>query len=330
MYVPKIKLTSRFLFAVLVVCATFDSFADEREYEDDKDQNEVELCGQPDPILSTADFNGDGIVDKLDKLLVTKAVDRDLYIAFYDINADGELDKKDIEQTEEASGMPSSILDRQKSFLFHQVKQFQHVDSKAELNAMLFRQGTGALAGHGEHWQNEISYLTLIGQETPNPMRAEGLNVDKDTGKVHALFWGKAALPVFANGATDFPKIPGDWMNSQVIAFADNAPRFTNSTDEVWHTHAGLCSTAEATENGVKLHLNQHTTFLECQALPSIWKTPENPYNGWFNIWMIHAWMFDLNPNGFFAGTHPCLDQDAISEHEINGDREVPHFFRHH
>ena len=48
------------------------------------------------------------------------------------------------------------------------------------------------------------------------------------------------------------------------------------------------------------------------------------------NFWMLHVWLFDLNPNGVFGGTHPCVDPDAPPESSINGDREVPPFFAHH
>jgi len=42
---------------------------------------------------------------------------------------------------------------------------------------------------------------------------------------------------------------------------------------------------------------------------------------------MLHVWMFNLNPNGIFAGTHPDVDPDSVSEESLNGDREVPMFF---
>jgi len=34
----------------------------------------------------------------------------------------------------------------------------------------------------------------------------------------------------------------------------------------------------------------------------------------WANFWMVHFWMFDLNPLGTFAGWHPCIEHDAPPE----------------
>ena len=46
------------------------------------------------------------------------------------------------------------------------------------------------------------------------------------------------------------------------------------------------------------------------------------------NVWMLHMWMFDLNPNGLFGGTHPDVDPQAPGEEIINGGREVPMWFQ--
>jgi hypothetical protein len=44
---------------------------------------------------------------------------------------------------------------------------------------------------------------------------------------------------------------------------------------------------------------------------------------------MIRVWLFDLNPNGPFGGTHPCFAQDGVSDEEVIEGREVPDFFQH-
>ncbi|NRB39903.1 MAG: hypothetical protein HRU20_15785 [Pseudomonadales bacterium] len=123
------------------------------------------------------------------------------------------------------------------------------------------------------------------------------------------------------------------WMNERVQAFYGHSPKFTESVDEIWHTHAGLCAVTEA--DGTPA-LHQHTTFLECQQYENIAPDPiaVNPETGepimgnlWVNMWMGHLWMFNLNPEGIFAGTHPHVDPDAIPESSINDGREVPMFF---
>ena len=283
------------------------------------------ICqGAAQPILSVADFDGSGVVDENDIVLLEKAERRGSYYAFYDINVDGKLDDEDIKRAKTDLGMPSVVSDRLLALLFHRVKQFQIMDSRQELNATGFFETTSSLAGHGEHWTNYVD------GDQQSFLRPIGLNVPKNEDAVKGLFWAIDAVPVFENGATDYPTPGGEWETQRVVAFSGQPPHYTGRTDEMWHTHAGLCITVEMLDNGPELVLNQFTTFAECQARPSLAKDPRTGYNTWENLWMLHAWMFDLNPNGLFANTHPCVDPDSPPESVINGDREVPPFFSHH
>ncbi|WP_455203523.1 dockerin type I domain-containing protein [Kaarinaea lacus] len=283
------------------------------------------ICnGGAKPVLSVADFDANGVVNADDMLLIKKAIKRENYYAFYDVNVDGELDKKDLRRARQDLGMQSTLIDRQLALLFHRVKQYQLVDSKQELQATGFYQIAGSLAGHGEHWTDQVDPVE------GDFWRPNGLNVPKNGKSVKGVFWAVDAVPVFENGATDYPLPGGEWETQRVVEFAQHAPKFTVSDEEKWHTHAGLCITVEMRSAGPELVLNQHTTFAECQALPSLVKRPGTDYNFWDNIWMLHAWMFDLNPNGIFANTHPCVDPDSPTEDTINGDRPVPPFFQHH
>ena len=283
------------------------------------------------PILTVTDFNGDGIVSESDIVILKSVLKKRQYYAFYDVNADGRLNQLDLVQAKQQLNTQSTIVDQQLARLFHQVKQFQIMDSKEEIAASGFRKFTPPLSGHGEHWTNQAAGLAILGLTNSNFYQAEGLNVSDATNRVHGLFWGQAAIPIFENGATDYPQPGGEWQTSRVIAFAGQPPKFTASHHETWHTHGGLCVTSKLTDEDEKFELNQHTTFAECQAIPSHVKSVLNPNNNiWVNIWMLHAWMFDLNPNGFFAGEHPCVDPLAPPEHTINGGRPVPEFFQHH
>jgi hypothetical protein len=295
------------------------------DIDDVKHKHDHDICtGAAQPILSVADFDGNGIVDDNDIILIKKVEKRDIYYAFYDINVDGELDEEDIKRAKMDLGLESTIADRWLALLFHRVKQYQLYDSPQEATATGFYKITYSLAGHGEHWTN------IVDGEDETFLRPAGLNVTKKEGFVKGVFWAIDAAPVFEGGATDYPTPGGEWETQRVVAYADQPPRFTGRPDEKWHTHAGLCITVEMMDTGPELVVNQHTTFAECQARPSLIKDPQTGYNSWRNLWMLHAWMFDLNPNGFFANTHPCVDPDSPPEEVINGDREVPPFFDHH
>ncbi|NRB41490.1 MAG: hypothetical protein HRU20_23965 [Pseudomonadales bacterium] len=52
--------------------------------------------------------------------------------------------------------------------------------------------------------------------------------------------------------------------------------------------------------------------------------------NLWVNIWMLHAWIYDLNPMGLFSGTHPHVDPNATPESSRRDGREVPMYFMMH
>ena len=291
---------------------------------DDDDDDDREICrGEAAPILTVSDFDGNGLVDENDILLLKNTKKREIYYAFYDINVDGKIDRRDLRYAQSDLGKSSTFLDQQLARLFHRTKQFQLVDGNVEIAAMGYIKFAEALSGHGEHW-SDITTEHRPGFLTPN-----GLNVAASDQKAMGLYWGIDAIPVFENGATDYPNSGGEWMDSRVIAFAGHPQKFTGSPDEKWHTHAGLCFTVEMGESQAKIVLNQHTTFMQCQSLPTLVKTAGD-YNLWANIWMLHAWVFDLNPNGVFANTHPCADPNAPAEESINGGREVPEFFQHH
>jgi len=290
-------------------------------YAGDNDQT---ICGAVKPLLSVADFNGNGIVDQDDIKLITNAKKKELYFALFDVDTNGKVDDEDISIVTGQLGLTSQPIDQQLAFLFNRNKQFQLVEDSSELTAMGYFEIVSSLAGHGEHWDDFVDPVDA------NFLRPNGLNVPKANNSVSGVFWFVDAAPVFEFGATDYPTPGGEWETQQVIAFDGAAPKIFASPHEHWHTHAGLCTTVEMGATGPEIIVNQHMTFSQCQELPSLAKDSVTGDNFWANVWMLHAWLFDLNPNGVFGGTHPCVDPDSPSEDVINGGREVPPFFEHH
>jgi len=310
------KLLSSCIIFTLSLCST-PLFAD----DDDHDRT---ICGAVKPLLSVADFNGNGIVDQDDVKLIKSAKKKELYFALYDVDTNGKVDDEDITIVTGQLGLTSQPIDQQFAFLFNRNKQFQLVEDSREIAAMGYFEVASSLAGHGEHWDDFVDPVTA------NYLRPNGLNVPKAHDSVSGVFWLADATPVFEFGATDYPTPGGEWEAQRVIAFNGAPPKIFASPHEHWHTHAALCTTVEMGASGPEIILNQHMTFAQCQELPSLVKDPDTGYNHWRNIWMLHAWLFDLNPNGVFGNTHPCVDPDSPSEDMINGDREVPPFFEHH
>lgn len=285
-------------------------------------------CGaEATPLLSVADFDADGIVTGKDIKDLVNHKNSGTYYALYDRNADGVLDAHDVHTATKDMKRESTEMDRKLAKLYQQAKALQTASGAEQLTALGFTQITGALAGHGVHWTNTSSDLPIA-----------GINVLEDGSAVKAVYFGNDALPLFNDSSAetgistlDYPSFPGAWMYERVQAFGSPPPAEPNVDLKLWHTHAGLCITMQDLGTGPKFVLDQHTSFMECQVIPSLVQVEygDQLVNAWFNIWMLHGWIFDLNPAGVFAGTHPCVDQHAPLESEINGDREVPPFFQH-
>ncbi len=298
-------------------------------------------CGDPlSPILQTADFNGDGEVNGRDIAMLAKDHARGSYKSLYDLDADGVVDVDDITLASHAAGAVSSETDQQLAQMYQRFKHLQDLAGIEEISAMGYASFGGTLAFHGDHYMNQAGQLAIAGFRDADPLIAEGLNVVSDGSDVPGIFWSQAAVPLFHDPSApgglstlDWPAPEGVWNYERVQAFANTPPDFFPGTEEDrWHTHAGICLTIVDHGSGPEWEANQHVSNAECQALPNLAPVEFNGQlvNMWANFWMLHVWMFDLNPNGLFANTHPCIDPDGPSESDINGDREIPPFFQHH
>ena len=321
--------------------------------------NHDEEMPEPQALLSVADFNGDGVVNQRDISKIARAVREGVYYAFYDHNADGKLNRRDIDEAIHDIGLESSDLDQYIAMMF---ARFGYLQTKTgeDIYGPLDKGGyipfTISLAGHGTHW---MSYTALEAMTKAAPdgrligkanfQSVEGLNILDDGSQIKGLFWGEIAKPLFfkdpANpdpddlSSLDWPRPGGIWQDRRVQAFDGEPPSFTGSDEERWHTHAGLCNIMDPDTGELSLH--QHTSFNECQAYENhpAWQTVigHDPVTGeaimgniWGNIWMIHMWLFDLNPYGFFAGLNPDADPCSPMEETINEDREIPMWFHMH
>lgn len=298
---------------------------------------ESSTCGQTvaHPLTSVADFDANGIVNGKDIATLAKNIGNGkAYYALYDRNADGVLDDKDVELASKDMNKASSAVDQELAIMYNRFKAIQTVRGDEELSSLGYSPIPVALKGHGVHWLNLDGMASMMGYKLPDPEIAEGLNVSTDEKRVHALFWAAPASPVFDNGATDYPD-GESWKDARVIAFDNMPTHITSSSDEMWHKHGGLCMPLsyaydDQGNQTVTGEAHQFTTYNECQAMPGDVSMMSDGSNLWANFWMIHIWLYDLNPNGLFAGNHPCVEVDAPSDETISGDREVPEFFADH
>jgi len=296
-------------------------------------------CGDPaQPLLSVSDFNGDGNVTRKDINMLMHAIHEHEYFAVYDRDGDGNLNYTDLHLAKHDLHSTSSATDQQVARMYQRFRHFQSVSGFAEVQSMNYQPMGGVLALHGQHWANTASLLAINGFREADPFIAEGINVLSDGSDVVALFWGDQAVPLFNDPSApdglstlDWPDPTGVWNFERVQAFSDSPPDFFPDTEaDKWHKHPGACITMDDVGNGPEWLIYQHMSNAECQALPNLQKVEFNGQliNPWGNFWMLHAWLYELNPKGVFGNVHPCVDPDGPSEDDINGGRVVPPFFQ--
>ena len=301
------------------------------------------MCGdQAPPLLSVADFDADGKVTAKDIISLKTVIKDDVYYALYDRNGDGVLNHADISLAARDMNSSSSQTDIDLANMYLRFQDLQNISGFDTIKSMGFEALGGPLAFHGQHWMTWKALFSVAGFSSADPMQVEGLNILSDGSDIPALFWGEAATPLFHDDMAesglsklDWPSLTGEWIYKRVQEFEDSPPDFFPDTDQdKWHKHAGLCITQTDEGNGPRWNIDQHLSKAECDAKPNLKKVYNfnigRYVNLWGNIWMLHVWQYDLNPNGVFANTHPCIEPDAASENDINGDRVVPHFFQHH
>lgn len=275
-----------------------------------------------DPLLSVSDFNGDGTVDGRDLKLFQTAIQTGVYKSLFDRNADGALDQQDFDLVSSDIGKASSVFDQELVGWYSLAQNLEHA-TPAQLLDQGYLKLLASLEGHGEHWQHRDCFSV----PQPSTDRICGLNVDQ--GRVVGVYFISYATPLFQDSSQhptglstlDYPD-GKKWKKKCVKRYAEDPPVVTSSPDETWHTHPASCFTMD--ENSEPFIVT-HTTFQDCQAdYPN---RPGTTENRWSNVYMVHMWMFKLNPCGFFGNLHPCVAQGAKSEDEINGKCEVPDWF---
>jgi len=220
------------------------------------------------PLLSVADFSGDGLVNNRDLMLLGKVIKNKQYIAYFDINADGRINARDLDQANQDLGKASSKMDQDISKVYWGTTQYRHL-GQAALDA--YEPATQVVSGHGRHWMNERLLKLAKSPATPLLKSPTGLNYD-ESGKLMAVFWGQpTAYPV------------GSLPPPQMF-----------SPPQMWHGHNHACFKNYGLIDKVKY--SEDVDPAQCGL--------EGGESGTF--YMMHLWLYRLNPNGAFAMEHPC------------------------
>ncbi|MFQ5645104.1 MAG: dockerin type I domain-containing protein [Thiogranum sp.] len=220
------------------------------------------------PLLSVADFSGDGLVNNRDLALLGRVIQNNHYIAFYDRNTDGHINARDLDLANQDLGKASSDMDRDIAGVYWGTTSYRNL-GQAALDG--YEPATQVVAGHGRHWTQARLFREATYPDNPKLNTPAGLNYDED-GVLQAVFWGQPTA--YPTGSLPPPRI------------------FSQS--QTWHGHNQACVTNYGLIENVKY--SENVDPAQCESSGGESDT----------FYMLHLWLYRLNPNGAFAMTHPC------------------------
>ena len=239
------------------------------------------------PLLSVADFNADGIVNNLDLILIAGVIKNDQYIAYFDRNADGHVDAVDFNITNQEMGRNSTQLDREIAEVYWATTPYRHLGQAALDGYVPF---TPVVVGHGQHWLQPITFIQSAFPNEPQRSNPEGLNYDA-SGNLLAVYWGSPTQTDADGFITSAP--PGS-------LFTEDAA----NPQAMWHAHERTCT--------INLGFIDYAIVIS-DIDPAVCREKQGLSDGApSSFYMMHLWLYYLNPEGAFNMTHPCAGEGGI------------------
>jgi len=273
------------------------------------DQDMEMDCPGPAPIMEVGDFDGDGRVTLKDlHELIHVTLSRD-YAAFWDMNADGRLDGRDIAAVAHNLFRVGTPRDAQMAALWRTTSPYRNMANATAAGYVPF---TPDLMGHGIHFANFNLILSWGarasdgGQYHFHADQPEGLNYTADGRLVAAFYYQPGAVDLSTVGQ---PVPPTTYYKALPVR-----PSFDGVMEDNWHDHVGPCfGGATSPVPG----FDQCMTLQECKGPGSV-PFPASlggagPTGGVYGqLWsagfhMLHVWLFEYNACGPFAG----LDEEV-------------------
>lgn len=273
------------------------------------------------PLLSVADFNGDGAVNWTDLKDIfshygSKAGE-EKYHFLYDLNADGRINRKDLFLTVLSLGEEVPLLDRQIARATQATMRYYGADGLANAIADGYLPFTPEAKGHGIHYYNPALALAISNSETLDVEHPVGLNYDSK-GNLLAVFYirnPKTQQATPENPLAGFLVDPTD----------DHPPEtsFDALDDHAWHHHHS------AWVRGIGNLESENVYFEEDVPLPLVVARSQQAQFQFFpnsdqfynpKFWMLHGWFHSPNPEGTFGITNPNAGLYAPEELGLHGE----------
>lgn len=275
------------------------------------------------PLLSVADFNGDGAVNGSDIKDITSR-DRssqgdEKYHPLYDLNADGKIDRQDINIAVNTEGDEVALLDQQIARATQATMRYYGPQGQENAIKDGFLPFSQEFNGHGIHYLNPDLALQIGNSKKLDIERPVGLNYDAK-GNLLAVFY----LRIPQTG-TPTPENP---LANLVVDPADDSPSqvsFDTLSHDDWHNHQSAWIAGLGNLNPDSVYFEEYVPSgaVVSRLQQEQFKVfPESDQYYSPKFWMLHGWFHSLNPDGTFANTHPNVSPYAPEEPSVHGHHE--------
>lgn len=273
------------------------------------------------PLLTVADFNGDGQVDITDiRTLASRhnsVTGDDLYHPLYDLNADGKINGDDLVQAINTYGADVPLLDRQIAKATQATMKYYGRNGLEQAQADGYLPFTQEFKGHGVHYVNFNLLVEVANSKELDVEQPIGLNYDAE-GNLLAVFYIRVP---------DTQEVtPENPFGDLFVNLADDFPpsSFDTLTADDWHIHQNIWFTGLGNLNSESVYGFEEGLPFEAMVsrLQNIeFKVfPESDEIFSPKFWMLHGWFHSLNPAGTFANTHPEVSLYAPEELGVHGE----------
>ncbi|MGK7952989.1 MAG: calcium-binding protein [Xenococcaceae cyanobacterium] len=267
------------------------------------------------PILSVADFDGNGSVefdDIYDLASRYNAVaGEDDYHPIYDLNTNGEIDLEDILDAIDDYGEDVPLQDRQIAQATQATMKYYGSGGLEQAIEDGYLPFTQEVKGHGVHYVDFNLLVEVANSKELDVERPIGLNYDAE-GNLLAVFYIR--VPETQEVTPDNP------FGNLFVKEADDFPpsSFDTLTADDWHIHQNIWFTGLGNLNSESVYGFEEGLPFEAMVsrLQNIdFKVfPESDEIFSPKFWMLHGWFHSLNPAGTFANTHPEVSKYAPEE----------------
>ncbi|ACK71395.1 Hemolysin-type calcium-binding region [Gloeothece citriformis PCC 7424] len=294
-------------------------FSGEAHPDDEHNHN-----GEIQPLLTVADFNGDGQVNFSDfqDLIprIGSAMGEEKYHFLYDLNVDEKIDFNDVILAARTWGQSVPLLDQQIAKATQATMRYYGPNGLQNAIADGYLPFTPEAKGHGIHYYNPLLASQVGNLETLDIEHPVGLNYNNQ-GELVAVFYIR--LPKTGQPTEENP------LGGLLVDPNDNHPphySFEGLTHDDWHHHHS------AWVRGIGNLNPEQVYFEEDVPLPLVVSRLENLENNEIELfpnsdqlynpmfWMLHGWFHSPNPDGTFGTTNPLIAPHALSELGVHGE----------